>query len=270
VHAAQTDLSAHRIEALAAALLDAFERGRPIAPLSAGDPALTVDGAYAIQRLLVAGHARAGRTVTGRKIGLTSPGIQQQLGVDQPDFGVLLDSHTFRSGERVSMSALNAILPRIEAEIGFVLAAPLAGPGVTAQDVRDATAGVLPVFELIDSRIRDWRITLVDTVADNASCLGAVLGDQVALVDAGPLPEAQMTLSRDGGVLMTGDGSAVLGDPAEAVAWLANELGRRGDVLPAGEPVLSGSFTAALDATPGRYVADFGARLGAVAIDIES
>jgi 2-keto-4-pentenoate hydratase len=270
VPAAQTDLSAHRVEDFAAALLHAFASGEPIDPLSATDPALTVDDAYAIQRLLVAGHARAGRSVTGRKIGLTSPGIQQQLGVDQPDFGVLLDSHSFRSGSRVSMGALNAILPRIEGEIGFILATPLAGPGVTAQDVRDATAAVLPVFELIDSRIRDWKITLVDTVADNASCLGAVLGDHVPLADAGPLPEAQMTFTRDGEVLMTGDGSAVLGDPATAVAWLANELGRRGDVLPAGEPILSGSFTAAVDATPGRYVADFGPRLGAVAIDIQS
>lgn len=261
-----------RVDALATALLDAFQTGTPLAPLSGMYPDLDVDEAYAVQRALVAGHARAGRNVTGRKIGLTSEGIQRQLGVDQPDFGVLLDSHTFRSGERVSTSALNAILPRIEGEIGFILSRPLGGGGVevTAQDVRDATAGVLPVFELIDSRIRDWKITLVDTVADNASCLGAVLADHVTLPDAGPLPSTKMTLARDGEVLMAGEGAAVLGDPAIAVAWLANELGRRGDVLPAGVPILSGSLTAAVDATPGHYVADFGPLLGTVEIDIEA
>jgi 2-keto-4-pentenoate hydratase len=259
-----------RTDTLASALLDAFQSGVPLAPLSQLHPDLTVDDAYAIQGALVAGHAAAGRRVTGRKIGLTSEGIQRQLGVDQPDFGVLLDSHTFRSGQAISLSAMRAILPRIEGEIGFLLSRPLAGPGVTPEDVRDATAGVLPVFELIDSRIRDWKITLVDTVADNASCLGAVLGDHVTLPDAGPLPDTKMTLSCDGEVLVAGDGKAVLGDPAAAVAWLANELGRRGDVLPAGEPILSGSFTAAVDAVPGRYVADFGPLLGSVTIDLEA
>jgi 2-keto-4-pentenoate hydratase len=266
-----TDLP--RADALASALLDAFQTGIPVEPLTARHPDLTVDDAYAIQRALVAGHAAAGRHVTGRKIGLTSEGIQRQLGVDSPDFGVLLDSHTFRSGATVSLSALHTNLPRIEAEIGFILSRPLAGTEaapVTARDVRDATAGVMPVFELIDSRIRDWQIKLVDTVADNASCLGAVLGDHVTLPDAGPLPETKMVLTRDGEVLVAGEGKAVLGDPAAAVAWLANELGRRGDVLPAGQPILSGSFTAAVDATPGRYVADFGALLGAVQIDVEA
>lgn len=262
------DLS--RAGAVATALLDAFETGRPLDPISASHPGLTVDDAYAIQRALIAGHAAAGRTVTGRKIGLTSEGIQKQLGVDQPDFGVLFDTHTFGDGATVSLAALHTIIPRIEGEIGFLLSRPLAGPGVTAQDVREATAGVMPVFELIDSRIRDWKITLVDTVADNASCLGAVIGDHVTLPDAGPLPSTKMTLARDGEVVMAGEGSAVLGDPAEAVAWLANELGRRGDELPAGVPILSGSLTPAIDATPGVYVADFGPLLGTVTVTIEA
>lgn len=262
-------LSRVDLDALAAALLEAFASGVPLDPPRSTHPGLTVDDAYAVQRALVAGHVEAGRTVTGRKIGLTSEGIQRQLGVDSPDFGVLFDTHTFTSGDTVSLSALRTILPRIEGEIAFLLAQPLAGPGVTAQDVREATAGVLPVFELIDSRVRDWKITLPDTVADNASCLGAVLADHVTLPDAGPLPATQMTLARDGEVLLAGEGRAVLGDPAEAVAWLANELGRRGDVLPAGEPILSGSLTAAVDATPGHWVADFGPLLGTVEIHIE-
>lgn len=266
------DLS--RAGAVATALLDAFETGRPLDPISATHPDLTVDDAYAIQRALIAGHAAAGRTVTGRKIGLTSAGIQQQLGVDQPDFGVLFDTHTFGDGATVSLAALHTITPRIEGEVGFLLSRPLAGgvggDAITAQDVRDVTAGVMPVFELIDSRIRDWRITLVDTVADNASCLGAVIADHVTLPDAGPLPQTKMTLARDGEVVMAGEGSAVLGDPAEAVAWLANELGRRGDELPAGVPILSGSLTPAIDATPGVYVADFGPLLGTVTVTIEA
>ncbi|MCW3039732.1 MAG: nahL [Solirubrobacterales bacterium] len=265
------DLS--RIDALATALFDAFQTGSPLAPPSGMYPDLDVDEAYAAQRALVALHEGAGRAVTGRKIGLTSEGIQRQLGVDQPDFGVLFDTHTWRSGDTISLGEQHTILPRIEGEIGFVLSRELAGtPGrpVTAQDVHEATAGVMPVFELIDSRVRDWKITLVDTVADNASCLGAVLGDHVTLPDAGPLPATKMTLAREGEVLMAGEGSAVLGDPALAVAWLANELGRRGDVLPAGVPILSGSLTAAIDATPGRYEADFGPLLGSVVVHLEA
>lgn len=256
------------IETYAGALFAAFTTGRPIDPLSAEDPTLTVDDAYAIQRELVASHEAAGRTVTGRKIGLTSVAIQEQLGVDSPDFGVLFDTHTFGSGDTVSLAQLDPILPRIEAEIGFVLSRPLAGPGVTAQDVRDATAGVMPVFELIDSRIVDWKITLVDTVADNASSLGAVVASHVTLPDAGPLEHVRMTITRDGEVVAAGEGSAVLGDPAVAVAWLANELGRRGDELPAGEPILSGSLSAAVDLVPGTYVADFGHLLGSVELRV--
>jgi 2-keto-4-pentenoate hydratase len=264
-----TSLKPHRVDELAGALFEAFQTGTPVEPPSAAFPDLTVDEAYAVQRQITEHHAQAGRQVTGRKIGLTSHAIQSQLGVDQPDFGVLFDALTFRSGDRVSMRSLHAIAPRLEAEIGFVLTTPLSGPGVTARDVRDATAGVLPVFELIDSRVRDWRITLVDTVADNASSLGAVLGDHVTLPDAGPLPATMMTLARDREVQVAGNGDAVLGDPAEAVAWLANELGRRGDMLPAGEAILSGALSAAVDAIPGHYVADFGPLLGTVTIEID-
>jgi 2-keto-4-pentenoate hydratase len=268
--ATSTQLLGHDdVQRLATTLLEAFDRGLPISPLSESHPDLTVDDAYAIQRALAAGHARAGRVVTGRKIGLTSTAIQQQLGVDSPDCGLLFDSHTFASGARVSMRSLHAILPRVEGEIGFVLSQPLAGPGVTADDVRAATAHVQPVFELIDSRIRDWKISLIDTVADNASCLGAVLGKPVSLTAAEPLAELRMSLERDGETLHEGVGAAVLGDPALAVAWLANELGARGDELPAAQPILSGSLTAAVDASPGRYVADFGPVVGTVRIDIE-
>jgi 2-keto-4-pentenoate hydratase len=248
-------------------LLDAFERGVPVDPLRARHPDLDVDGAYAIQRALVAGHEALGRRVVGRKIGLTSVAIQTQLGIDTPDFGVLLDSHVWPSGTTLSRSGQHMVAPRIEPELAFVLAEDLAGPGVTAADVLAATTSVVPVTEVIDSRVRDWKIGLVDTVADNASCFGAVLGTPVALADAGALDEVVGTLARDGEVLQEGRGSAVLGHPAEAIAWLANELGGRGDVLPAGEPILAGSFTAAVDLVPGTYVADFGP-LGNVKVEV--
>src|SRR4051794_11684943 len=253
---------------IAATLLHAFERGEAVEPIAAAHPQLGVDDAYAIQRELVAGHARAGRAVAGRKIGLTSLAMQRQLGIDSPDFGVLLDSHVFASGAKLSLTALRTIAPRIEAEVAFVLDRELAGPGTTAGDVRAATRAVLPVFEVIDSRVRDWRIGLVDTVADNASGLGAVLGAEVPLEDVGDLPSLAVAFGRDGEVLERGEGAAVLGDPAAAVAWLANELARFGEALPAGQPVLSGAMTAAVPATPGRYEATFGLALGDVSVEI--
>ncbi|TMM00172.1 MAG: 2-keto-4-pentenoate hydratase [Actinobacteria bacterium] len=262
------DLTAEEAEQFAGALLNAFEAGEPLEPITAARPGLAVEGAYRIQRALIAGHARAGRTVVGRKIGLTSLAMQRQLGIDSPDFGALLDSHVFPSGATLSRSRLRMVAPKLEAEVAFVLDRELRGGGVGAEDVLRCTRAVLPVFELIDSRIRDWRITLADTVADNASCLGAVLGTEVALADAGDLRELAVRFGRDGEVLQEGTGAAVMGDPAVAVAWLANELARFGEALPAGQPVLAGSFTAAIEATPGRYEASFGERLGSITVDI--
>jgi 2-keto-4-pentenoate hydratase len=261
------------VDALAGRLFDAFETGTPIDPPIAEHPDMTVEDAYAVQRALVALHAAAGRSVRGRKIGLTSAAMRSQLGVEDPDFGVLLDSHIWEDGATLSMSGLHAILPRLEGEIGFVLRRPLAGrPGapITADEVRDATEHVLPVFEVIDSRVKEWRIGLMDTVSDNASCLGAVLGAPVPLDAVGPLPAVALRFSRDDAVVEEGTGDAVMGDPAEAVAWLANELGRLGDELPAHHPILSGSLTAAVPADPGRYTADFGPALGAVTVEITS
>lgn len=256
-------------EQLADALLRAFEAGEALEPLTATRPDLSVDAAYRIQRALIAGHARAGRSVVGRKVGLTSVAIQRQLGVDSPDFGVLLDSHVFPSGATLSRSRLRMLAPKLEAEVAFVLDRELRGPGIASADVLANTRAVLPVFEVIDSRIRDWRITLADTVADNASCLGAVLGRAVALQDVGDPVALNVSFGRDGQVLEQGQGAAVMGDPAAAVAWLANELARFGEALPAGQPVLAGSFTAAVDATRGSYEASFGPRLGSVSVEIE-
>ena len=206
--------------------------------------------------------------MVGRKIGLTSVAMQQMVGIDSPDFGAILSTHSFPSGSTLSRSASRMIAPRLEPEVAVILRSPLAGPGLTADDVRAATDVVVPVMEVIDSRVRDWKIKLADTIADNASCFGVVAGQGRSLADVGPLAALRVAMSRNALVEQEGGGDAVMGDPFEAVAWLANELGRHGDQLPADQLVLSGSFTAAIDATPGTYLADFGNRLGAVSVEI--
>jgi 2-keto-4-pentenoate hydratase len=258
-------MSLPNLPTVASALFEAFQTGVPIEPPTAASPDMTVDDAYAMQRELVAAHEAAGRRVVGRKIGLTSLAMQRQLGIDSPDFGVLLDSHTWPSGTKLSRGPM--LQPKLEPEIAFVLAHELRGPGLSIDDVLGATAAIVPALEVIDSRVRDWQITLCDTVADNASCYGAVLGTPVALDVAGPLAEVTATLSHDGELLVSGSGEAVLGHPAAAIAWLGDELGRRGEALPAGEPLLAGSFSAAVDLLPGSYLADFGV-VGSVALEI--
>jgi 2-keto-4-pentenoate hydratase len=190
--------------------------------------------------------------------------MQEQLGVDEPDFGVLYADRVLASGATVDARAL--IAPRVEPEWAFVLGADLDGPGVTAADVRAATAAVVPAIEVIDSRIADWRITLVDTVADNASGHCAVLGTERHAVDAVDLTGAPVALRVDGEEVGRGTGEVVLGDPARAVAWLADALATHGAALRAGHVVLSGSMTAAAPLTAGaRVEADFGP-LGVVVV----
>jgi 2-oxopent-4-enoate/cis-2-oxohex-4-enoate hydratase len=210
----------------------------PIAPLSARESELTVSDAYQIQQRLMARRAAPNDRRIGRKIGLTSLAVQRALGVDQPDFGELL-------GSMVSAGAVQTaelIQPRAEGEIAFLLRRDLAGPGVTAAAVLHATELVLPCFEICDSRIRDWKIKLVDTVADNASAGRFVLGGsgrdprQVDLVTCG------MVIRKNGAVACTGAGAAALGSPVNCVAWLANTLGNLGGGLAAGEIVLSGAL----------------------------
>jgi len=248
------------LHAVADALLLAEISGRPIAPISRAHPELTADDAYAIQAINA--HSRevsatAPARVVGHKIGLTSKPMQELLGVDQPDYGVLYDDRVHATGVELDVSGL--IAPRIEPELAFVLRDDLHGPGVTAADVLAATESVIPALEVIDSRIRDWKITLVDTIADNASCHCAVLAAERHPVAEVDLPAAAVAMSVDGEVRQQGVGAAVLGDPAEAVAWLANALAGHGVALKAGHVVLSGSLTAAVPIAAGnRVVADFG------------
>ncbi len=249
---------------LADALYWAEKRREPIEPLTERYPELTVADAYAIQAEVIARKVREGARVVGKKIGLTSPAMQQMLGVDQPDYGYLLDWMEVADGGRIELGHL--IQPRIEGEIAFVLRRDLVGPEVEVEEVLEATEYVVPALEVIDSRIRDWRIRLADTIADNASSGVFVLGKQRWGVSGLDLATVQMVLRCNGKDVLQGVGSAVLGHPARAVAWLARALSAFGERLRAGEVILSGSLGAARPVTSGDLIeADF-QQLGTVSV----
>jgi 2-keto-4-pentenoate hydratase len=238
-------------------LQGAYELGTPVPPLSATFPGLTVDQAYDIQLDWVASQVQGGRAVRGHKVGLTSEAMQRQLGVDQPDFGHLLDGMIFDENETVPTTGL--LQPRIEPELAFVLGEDLAGPGVTVESAANAVEYVFPALEVIDSRIADWRITIVDTIADNASSAAVVLGASGCRLSDVDLEQATVVLTRNGETVGTGLTGAVMGNPLHALAWLANTLGRRGQTLRAGHVVLPGSCTAAVPIGAGDVVtASFG------------
>jgi len=229
-----------RVGALADELYQALCDGRTVLPLIARYPGLTIDDAYAISLGVLAKRRNAGERVIGKKIGVTSKAVQDMLGVHQPDFGFLTD-RMWIAGD-IGLKAANLIQPRAEAEIAFILRDGLKGPGVTAEQVIAATQAIAPCFEIVDSRIADWKIGIVDTVADNASCGVFVIGEARADPRAHDLPSLRVTVTKNGAPLSEGYGSAVQGSPAEAVAWLANTLGSYGVTLDAGDVILSGSL----------------------------
>nr|WP_284699554.1 fumarylacetoacetate hydrolase family protein [Sphingomonas lycopersici] len=217
-------------------------RGRnTVAPLIARNPELTIDDAYQISLDFLARRRAEGERVVGKKIGVTSKAVQDMLGVHQPDFGFLTDRMDVPDGV-IDVNAHGLIQPRAEAEIAFILSAPLTGPGVTDADVLAATAAIAPCFEIVDSRIDDWKIGIVDTVADNASCGVYVVGEARVDPRSVDLPGLKVTVTKNGAPLSEGYGSAVQGSPLTAVAWLANTLGRYGVTLDAGDVILSGSL----------------------------
>jgi 2-oxopent-4-enoate/cis-2-oxohex-4-enoate hydratase len=211
-----------------------------IDPLSGRYPDLSIEDAYRIQQHLIARQLDAGARMVGKKIGVTSEVVMTLLDVHQPDFGYLLDTMLCAEGDPIDTSKL--IQPKAEGEIAFVLKRDLSGPGISVADVLRATEGVLVCFEIVDSRIRDWKIRIQDTVADNASCGMFVLGSQLVDPRSLDLRTCGMVLERNGAVVTTGAGAAALNSPANAVAWLANTLGRLGVSLKAGEVILSGSL----------------------------
>lgn len=230
-------------------LYSALRERRTVPPLMARDAALTIDDAYAISLDALARRQADGEKVIGKKIGVTSKAVQDMLGVHQPDFGFLTD-RMWIEGD-IDIAATGLIQPRAEAEIAFILQSDLNGPGVTAEDVLAATESIAPCFEIVDSRIQDWKIGIVDTVADNASCGVFVIGDARADPRDHDLPALHVTVTKNGEPLSEGYGSAVQGSPLQAVAWLANTLGAYGVTLNAGDVILSGSLVPLAPAVAG-------------------
>jgi 2-keto-4-pentenoate hydratase len=250
------------VQGISRALLEAEGKRAPIAPLTTTHPDLKIDAAYQIQLAGVKTRLAAGRRVIGKKIGLTSKAMQDLLGVGEPDYGHLLDDMLVIEGQPCRRDGL--LQPKVEGEVAFVMKRRLAGPGVHMADVLRATAGVMPALEIVDSRIRDWKIKLVDTVADNASSARFVLGSRLLPAETFDLRLIGMCLEKNGLVVNSGAGVAVWGHPAAAVAWLANKLAEFGSALEEGEIVLSGAVTAAVDVGPGDVVQAHFDRLGSV------
>ncbi|WP_206830464.1 2-keto-4-pentenoate hydratase [Alicyclobacillus fructus] len=250
-----------RLISLADALRRAEAERAPIPPLTDDHADLTVQDAYRIQQLNVEKRIAMGDRVVGHKIGLTSKPMQLQLGVSEPDFGHLFQSMWFESGSAIDFPLIQ---PKVEPEIAFILSDDLVGPGVDLHRVLAATRAVVPAIEVIDSRIADWKIRLVDTIADNASAGCFVLGHLPTPVSGVDLETVGGVLKVNGEVVQTGAGAAVMGHPAKAVAWLANTLTELGTPLRAGHVVLSGAVSAAVPIHPGdRVQLSFGP-LGAV------
>jgi 2-keto-4-pentenoate hydratase len=244
--------------------LERAERDRIAIDPPAASRAITAEDAYRIQLINVERRLANGRRIIGRKIGLTSIAMQKMLGVNEPDFGHLFDDMMLMSGGECRVDMLLA--PWVEPEIAFVLARELRGPGITRQDVLSAADYVTPALEIIDSRIRDWKITLADTIADNASSARVVLGEHKTKPAMLDLAVVAMTLRKNGATVERGLGSAVLGHPAEPVAWLANKLAEFGQALAAGSVIIPGALSRAVPVEAGDLVVASFQGLGSVSV----
>lgn len=249
--------------AQAAELLNtASESGKPIAPLRERLAQADLDTAYAIQNHNTEHALAAGRRLVGRKIGLTSPAVQAQLGVDQPDFGMLFADMAV--GDNQPIAAGRLIQPKVEAEVALVLGRDLVHERHTWADLMRAIEYVLPAIEVVDSRIADWKIGLLDTVADNASSGLFVLGGQPRLLRDCDLADGAMVMRRGEEAVSRGNGRACLGHPLNAAVWLADVMVRYGRPLLAGDIVLTGALGPMVNAGPGQtFVAEI-AGLGSV------
>ena len=242
--------------AVADALRDAEAERRPIPPLRETWPEIDVVDAYEIQLLNIRRRLQAGAGVRGHKVGLSSKAMQDMMGVDEPDYGHLLTDMEVSSEEPVP--AERFCYPRVEVEVAFVLGETLPGAGCTEDDVLRATEYVAPAIELIDSRIAEWNIRIADTIADNASSAGFVLGPERVSPQEVDLKAIEAVLMRNGEKVAEGRSDAVLGNPVTAVAWLADKVAGFGVTLEAGHVILPGSVHRAIDVRPGdAFVADF-------------
>ena len=242
-------MEAKKIQTYGDELYRALREVKAVDPLVQREPGITIENAYQIQLRTIERRIQDGERIVGKKIGCTSKAVQKMLNVDQPDFGHLTSAMVYGDGESIPVSKL--LQPRAEGEIAFILRRDLCGPGVTNAEVLRATEAVMPCFEIVDSRIRDWNIKIQDTVADNASSGLFVLGDKAVDPRKVDLSLCGMVLEKNGEVVQTGAGAAALGSPVNCVAWLANTLGKLGINLKAGEVILSGALAAMVPAVPG-------------------
>ena len=239
-------------ETLARRLDEAWENREPVSPLSESADLETTEHAYEVQQAWTRLRTERGERVVGRKIGLTSPAMQEQFGVDEPDYGSLWSSRFFPvGGGRVEIPADLFLQPRLEGEISFLIGAPISGPDVTPQEVLAATEAMAAAVEVVDSRIENWRIKLADTIADNASYGGFTTGTWSRTLVESDLRTLGMLIHQNDLPVAEGIGAAALGNPANAVAWLANKLSSFGISLEPGDVVLSGSLAKALPARQG-------------------
>ncbi|WP_016838139.1 2-keto-4-pentenoate hydratase [Ureibacillus thermosphaericus] len=255
------------IKFIAEALIKAERTKQPIPPLTNTFDNITAADAYAIQLAFIQQKIQEGAVIKGLKIGLTSKAMQEMLNVYTPDYGFILDTMVLHEEE--PLSSQRFIQPKIEFEIAFVFKKKLQGPNVTVQDVIDATEYIVPAAEIIDSRIANWEIKFEDTVADNGSSAGAILGKKrTFLKDIEDITNIEMTIKKNGKFLDRALSSAVLGNPMNAVVWLANEVGKYGISIEPGMFVLSGALSKAVTFEEGdQFIADFGL-LGEVNVHI--
>ena len=212
-------------------------------------PDMTVEDAYAIQLENISKKATEGKKIIGLKVGLTSKAMQNLLGVREPDYGHLTDDMLIAEGVNCEIKEL--IQPKVEGELAFCLNKPLKGPGITIADVYNATGWVVPSIEIVDSRIKDWKIKLYDTIADNGSSAKLILGSKMTKISDIDMRLIGMMLEKNGEIVSTGTGAEVWGNPAAAVAWLANKLSDFDIGLKEGSIILSGAVTAAVSAEAG-------------------
>lgn len=254
-------------EQLAEMLYTSLKNRTPMDSISDMDAHVTVEDAYDIQLKNVKRALEDEEVITGKKIGLTSKGMQELLGISEPDYGHLYASTEVKNGGTIHMNTV--IRPKVEGEVAFVLKEDLNGPGVTLDDVYKATDYVCASIEVVDSRIKDWKIKLVDTIADNGSSSLYVLSEKKLKLDNLSLPDIEMTLYKNGEVVNKGIGSDVLGNPAISVAWLANKLCEYGVTLKKGEVILSGAFTASPEAQKGDIFECVFTDLGSVKVEFK-
>jgi 2-oxopent-4-enoate/cis-2-oxohex-4-enoate hydratase len=260
-------MESHTILAHGDALYDALRSRSTVSPLTERESTISIQDAYQVSLRFLDRRLADGEHVVGKKIGVTSKVVMNMLNVHQPDFGFLTDRMMIPSGGRLPVSQ-ELIQPRAEAEIAFRLKTALCGPHIDERAVLEATASVHPCFEIVDSRIRDWRIKIEDTVADNASCGLFTIGDEGADPRDVDFVTCGVVMWMNGEVLSTGAGAAALGSPLKSVAWLANTLGRFGVQLNAGDIVLSGSLVPLEPIKKGDHIRATIAGIGSVEADV--